>query len=130
MIILMVLIGGAIGAPIRMWTDSKVTAHIAASDYKIKSSAFPFGTYLINMSGSFLLGFLTGLSLHYRVSDALTAFLGVGFCGAYTTFSTWSFESVRLFEKGSYRVGVMNIVLSLGVGVLLAVLGIFLGELL
>lgn len=128
MTVFMVLLGGAIGAPVRMWLDSLITARLGKRQLPVWSRDFLTGTYIINISGSFLLGFLTGLSLHNHVSALITAFLGIGFCGAYTTFSTWSFESVRLFEKRSYVAGVMNIIFSLGLGLLLAVFGIALGD--
>ena len=61
---------------------------------------FPWGTLLINLTGSILLGFLTGLGLYHGFAKTPRVVLGTGFCGAYTTFSTFSFETVRLLEEG------------------------------
>lgn len=63
--------------------------------------AFPWGTFVINVSGSFVLGVLTGLSLYHAFPTTSTVVLGTGFCGAYTTFSTFSFETVGLLEEGT-----------------------------
>lgn len=63
--------------------------------------AFPWGTFVINVSGSFVLGVLTGLSLYHASPTTPKVVLGTGFCGAYTTFSTFSFETVRLLEEGT-----------------------------
>ena len=61
---------------------------------------FPWGTLLINLTGSIVLGFLTGLGLYHAFGKTPRVVLGTGFCGAYTTFSTFSFETVRLLEEG------------------------------
>ena len=61
---------------------------------------FPWGTLLINFTGSIVLGFLTGLGLYHGFAKTPRVVLGTGFCGAYTTFSTFSFETVRLLEEG------------------------------
>lgn len=63
--------------------------------------AFPWGTFLVNASGSLLLGLLTGLSLYHAFPKTPKVVLGTGFCGAYTTFSTFTFETVRLLEGGA-----------------------------
>ncbi len=125
---LMVLLGGALGAPARMMLDRRITAALSGKDLAVWIKDFPFGTYFINMSGSFLLGFLTGISVKGHMPALLLAFLGLGFCGAYTTFSTWSFESVVLFKKRLYKAGFLNIFLSLILGLILAGVGIALGE--
>jgi fluoride exporter len=85
---------------------------------------FPIGTLVINISGSFLLG----LILRYAVeTPTLTpearAFLTVGFCGGYTTFSTFSYETVALMEDGQWPRAALYVALSVGVSVLAAFLG-------
>ncbi len=130
MMALMVILGGALGAPARMFLDKRITTALSGKSISLRSTDFPFGTYFINISGSFLLGFLTGISLKGHMPSLLLAFLGLGFCGAYTTFSTWSFESLILFEKRLYKTALLNIFLSLVMGLLLAGIGIALGELL
>jgi CrcB protein len=65
------------------------------------SDAFPWGTLVINLGGSLVLGFLTGLTLYHSFPKTPRVILGTGFCGAYTTFSTFTFEAVRLVEEGA-----------------------------
>lgn len=85
----------AIGAPLRYLVD------VAISDRT--KGVFPWGTFAINASGSFVLGFLTGLGLYHAFPQTPRVVLGTGFCGAYTTFSTFTFETVRLLEEGDIR---------------------------
>src|SRR5581483_11913026 len=85
---------------------------------------FPWGTFVINMTGSFLLGLLTGLSLHHGLGRVPKTLLGTGFCGAYTTFSTFSYETVRLVEDGALLEALLNALASLGVGLLAAAAGL------
>lgn len=84
--------GGLVGAPSRYLVDRAVTNRLA--------SDLPWGTFVINMTGSLLLGLLTGLSLGHHLPAVPKALLATGFCGAYTTFSTFTFETVRLIEEG------------------------------
>lgn len=119
LIVLCVAVGGLIGAPTRFLVDRFV-----ADRFEID---FPLGTFLINMSGSFLLGLLTGLDLAGNMPVLVKAFVGTGFCGAYTTFSTWSFETVRLLEEGDYLEAFCNAIGSLLIGLLAAGAGIAVG---
>ena len=85
---------------------------------------FPLGTLVINVSGSLLLGFL----LHYAlatpaISPELRGLLTSGFCGGYTTFSTFSYESLSMLEEGDYRHAALYIVLS----ILVSLAGVYLG---
>lgn len=80
-------------------------------------SAFPFGTALINVSGSFILGWLTGLGISSTVPHTWVLVLGTGAMGGYTTFSTASFETVRLAQERRYGLALLN-----GFGVLAATL--------
>ncbi|MDI9889260.1 fluoride efflux transporter CrcB [Streptomyces sp. HNM0645] len=68
-----------------------------------KPGAFPRGTWLINITGSFILGLFVGLWTRHGLPEQVLTIVGAGFCGAYTTFSTFSYELVRLCEQG--RVG-------------------------
>ncbi len=61
---------------------------------------FPWGTFLVNVSGSALLGFLTGLVLYHSFPNTLKVVLGTGVCGAYTTFSGFSFQTIRMATEG------------------------------
>lgn len=93
------------------------------------SGPFPWGTFVINLSGSFLLGLITGAALYHGFPATPKIILGTGFCGAYTTFSTWTFESVRLVEEGSTTEAFLNAGLSLAIGLCAAGAGLALAAL-
>jgi CrcB protein len=81
---------------------------------------FPLGTFLINVGGSFLLGLIGGLIAQRSVphADAVRLALGVGFCGGFTTFSTFEFETHALFEDGVWLSALTNIFASLFAGLM------------
>jgi len=87
-------------------------------------SALPWGTFVVNVSGSFVLGLLTGLAAHQGLSAHVLTVLGTGICGGYTTFSTFSYESVRLAEDGSALAAAGNVLGSLAAGLLAAAAGL------
>lgn len=90
---------------------------------------FPLGTLFINVSGSLFLGwFLTFITDRYPVSDATRLAIGAGFVGAYTTFSTFMVESSKLAEDGAELEAIMNILLSLLLGLLAVRLGILIAR--
>jgi CrcB protein len=119
LVVLGVALGGFVGAPARLFVDRFVSGRLR--------SELPVGTFLINISGSFLLGVLTGLGLENNLPELVKALIGTGFCGAYTTFSTWSFETVRLVERGDYLEAGLNAFGSLVIGLLACAAGIALG---
>jgi CrcB protein len=87
-------------------------------------STFPFGTLVINITGSILLGFLIRYALATpTISPTMRAMLTTGFCGGYTTFSTFTYETATLFEEADYRRAFTYVLLS----VCVALAGIFLG---
>lgn len=102
---------GGLGALLRFLLDGAIAAR-AGRD-------FPFGTLAVNLSGTVLLGFLTGLAVPANV--ALLA--GTATLGSYTTFSTWMLETHRLTEEGELGNAAANIVVSLVLGVAAAALG-------
>ena len=108
------LLGGA-GAVGRFMLDGAVSERMRR--------AFPLGTLAVNLSGAFLLGVFVGAAL----SAGSYRLLGIGLVGAYTTFSTWAFESHRLGEDGETRLGAANFAVSLVLGVGAAWLGRRLG---
>jgi len=110
------VVAGAIGAPCRYLLDGLVQ--------DITGSHLPFGTFVINVSGSFLLGLITGAALYHAFPATPKVILGTGFCGAYTTFSTWTFETVRLWEEDGRREAVINAALSLVAGLAAAAVGL------
>jgi len=87
-------------------------------------SALPWGTLVVNISGSFILGLLTGLAAHQGLPAHVLTVLGTGICGGYTTFSTFSYETTRLAEDGSVLAAAGNIVGSLTAGLLAAAAGL------
>ena len=91
MTVVWVILGAAVGAPLRYLTDRFVQAR--------HDSEFPWGTFVVNVSGSLLLGLITSGVARGGVSTAAMTLLGTGFCGALTTYSTFSYETVRLVQR-------------------------------
>jgi CrcB protein len=117
--LLVVAAGGAVGAPARYLIDRAVSARV--------ESDLAWGTFVINVSGALLFGVLTGLSMHRHFGPLVLGLLGTGFCGSYTTFSTFSYETVRLFEAGQWPEGATNLAMSLTAGLAGAAAGLALG---
>ncbi|MFJ8443518.1 fluoride efflux transporter CrcB [Kitasatospora griseola] len=97
---LLVIVGAAVGAPLRYLTDRAVQAR--------HDTVFPWGTFAVNVSGSLVLGLLTGAVAAGAASSQLQLLLGTGFCGALTTYSTFSWETLRLAENGARFYAVVN----------------------
>ncbi|MDA8343345.1 MAG: fluoride efflux transporter CrcB [Actinomycetota bacterium] len=116
---LAVAAGGFVGAPARYLVDRAVTSRV--------TSDLPWGTFAINMSGSLLLGLLAGLSLGHRLPAIATSLLAVGFCGAYTTFSTFTYETLVLVEDGRYLEAAANVAASVVTGLAAAAAGLAVG---
>ena len=121
MIVVGLMAAGALGAPCRYLVDRYVQDRA--------QGAFPWGTFLINVSGSLALGFITGLALYHGLPTTPKVLLGTGFCGAYTTFSTFTFETVRLLEEGSTTEAFLNAAVSVLVGTAAAAIGLALAAL-
>jgi CrcB protein len=96
----------------------------------IVDARFPLGTFLVNVGGSFLLGLLGGLLAQRYVphADALRLALGVGFCGGFTTFSTFEIETHALFEDGIWLTALTNMFASLFAGLVAVRLGLVLAK--
>lgn len=86
--------------------------------------AFPWGTFVINVSGSFLLGLVTGATVHAGLPRATATVLGVGLLGGYTTWSTYLWETFALAESGSRGQAALNLVGSVVLGLLAAAAGL------
>lgn len=119
-VFLALALAGGLGAVCRFVLDGFLTARSPTRD-------LPLGTISINLTGSFALGLLTGLATSAVVPEGWQLVLGTGFLGGYTTFSTASFETVRLLQEGRARAAVVN-----GLGVLVlataaAALGLVVG---
>ncbi|WP_329406810.1 fluoride efflux transporter CrcB [Streptomyces sp. NBC_00704] len=114
---LLVVLGGAIGAPLRYLTDRAVQSR--------HDSVFPWGTFVVNVTGCLILGTLTGA---VGVAPDLRLFLGTGLCGALTTYSTFSYETLRLTETGAGLYAAANAVASVVAGLGAASAGVALGQ--
>ncbi|TSB24046.1 CrcB family protein [Streptomyces sp. NBC_01525] len=107
---LLVIAGAAVGAPLRYLTDRAVQAR--------HDSVFPWGTFIVNVSACVILGLITG-----AVSSQVQLTLGTGLCGALSTYSTFSYETLRLAEDGARFLAVANVVAQLVAGLGAAFLG-------
>jgi len=117
----MIGFSGGFGALSRYWIERFVARRY--------SGIFPLGTFLVNVSGAFLLGLaFTLMTERFLISPQLRSAVTIGFLGAYTTFSTLSLETFRLLEDGAYLYGAMNAVGSLVVGLVALWLGVVLGR--
>ena len=103
---LLVLVGAMVGAPLRYLTDGLVRSR--------HDSLFPWGTFIVNIVGCLVLGLLSGAGT--ALPNPLLALLGTGFCGALTTYSTFSYETVRLIENRAYFYAVLNVAVSVLAG--------------
>jgi len=112
--VLLVLLGGIVGAPVRYLTDVTVQ--------RLHGTTFPWGTWTVNVVGSFVLGLVAAAA-----PDWLVTLAGTGFCGALTTFSTFGYETVRLAEEGELSAAATNVVGSVAAGLAAAALGWWLG---
>lgn len=121
MTFLAIALAGIVGAPLRFIVDGFVQDRIGR--------VFPWGTFVVNVSGSLLLGFLTGIALYHGLPEVPKAFLATGFCGAYTTFSTFGYETLRLAEEDSGLLAGANALGSLAAGLAAAAAGLGLAAL-
>lgn len=113
-LLILVMVGAAAGSSGRWLLDRAIQSR--------HQTTFPWGTWTVNVLGSLVLGVLLGLSQEGRVSPEALALLGVGLCGGFTTFGTFSFETLRLAEEGDLSVAVLNVLASVG-GAMLAASG-------
>jgi CrcB protein len=90
-----------------------------------RGGAFPWGTLIINVSGSFLLGSTAGLATHHGLSGTVATVVASGFCAGFTTFSTWMWETLALGETGALAQAALNLVGSLALGIAAAGLGLW-----
>ncbi|BEL10191.1 fluoride efflux transporter CrcB [Actinoplanes sichuanensis] len=118
MTVLLVALGAAVGAPLRFLTDRIMQARFGA--------AFPWGTLAVNVTGSFVLGLVLGLPL----APGVVALLGTGFCGALTTYSTFSWEILTLSRRREILAATGYALLSITAGMGAAMIGGALGHML
>jgi CrcB protein len=113
-------LGGFIGANARYLLGAWIAARLGTT--------FPYGTFVINVTGSFILGAIMGLLDGHVLAPAVRLSLAIGFVGAYTTFSTFTYETLRLIEDGSLLLATANVAGSVVLGLLAAVAGLAAGR--
>lgn len=107
--ILSIAAGGAIGTVLRYL--------VSGIDYKFSQGVFPISTFVVNVTGSFVIGFLWGICERIDVASNVRMFAFVGILGGYTTFSTFGLESFNLFRDGEVKIALMNIAATNIIGV-------------
>lgn len=119
---LLIFFGGGIGCVVRYLVSSNA--------YVLVGRHFPYGTLIVNVTGSFLMGvlFILILNRFSTVAPQLRAFLLVGFLGGYTTFSSFSIETLNLFEQGEVLKAALNIITSIILCIAAAWMGVMLGR--
>ncbi len=115
----LIAVGGGIGAALRLALNGLVHRHVRPN--------YPVAMSIINVTGSFALGLVTGLSAGRVLSEQLTLFIGVGLVGGFTAFSTTSFQTLRLLQERRAWLAVANSFGMITVAVIVAGLGIWLG---
>src|SRR5580765_8842687 len=116
MLLLAVSAAAGAGAVLRYLVDRVVANRLRTE--------WPFGTFVVNVSGSLLLGIVVGLSAHHGLGSTTLDVVGAGFAGGFTTLSTWAWESIALAETGEWRGSVFNIAGSIAAGLLAAAAGL------
>jgi CrcB protein len=121
MILLAVSVAAGGGAVLRYGVDRAAARRLR--------SEWPLGTFVINVLGSLLLGLVVGLSRHHGLDAQVVDVVGAGFCGGFTTLSTWAWESIALAESGEWLASSLNVVGSVLAGLLAAAAGLGLARL-
>ena len=114
-------VAAGVGAPLRYVVDSLVSER--------RLSTFPYGTMVVNLSGCLVLGVLSGIVIYHHSAASTRVVLGTGLVGAYTTFSTFSAETLSLLENGSPGAAATNAVISVVGGMLMSAAGLALASL-
>jgi fluoride exporter len=118
---LMVAIGGALGSVLRFWVGGYISNRFP--------TRFPSGTFIINCTASFLIGFvITVLAERADWSPNWRYLIPIGFIGGYSTFSTFEYETFRVFQEGELLIAGLNVVLSVVVGFVSVWLGVITGR--
>ncbi len=116
MTVILLALAGGVGAAVRFVVDGLIRARL--------NTAFPWGTVVINISGSLLLGALAGFVMRGQAPESLLLVLGTGFLGGYTTFSTASLETIRLVQSGRTALAIINGLGTMALSVLAAAAGV------
>jgi CrcB protein len=120
--VLLIFLGAGFGGVFRYWVSNGV--------YWLVGRQFPYGTLVVNISGCFLMGLLFALILDrsFALSSPLRALLLIGLLGGYTTFSSFSIETLNLFEGGAWLSASFNIVLSVILCIAATLIGLLAGR--
>lgn len=105
---LLVITGAMVGAPLRYLTDRAMRSR--------HDTVFPWGTFTVNLVGCLILGVVAGAAVHGAAPHPVQALVGTGLCGALTTYSTFSYETLRLAQTGARFFAAVNVVASVSVG--------------
>jgi len=120
--VVLVFLGGGIGATARYGLQGVV--------HKVTGAGFPYGTIVVNILGSLFIGFLmTSFEERFLVNPSLRTFLTIGILGGFTTFSSFSYETMALLRDGSYGLGLINVASSVAVCLGATWLGVIIGKL-
>ncbi len=117
---LLVIAGAAVGAPLRYLTDRAVQRR--------HDTVFPWGTFAVNVAGCLILGILTGAVSYGAAPHSVQLLVGTGLCGALTTYSTFSYETMRLAESGAKFFAAANVVASVVGGLGAVLVGLTVAE--
>jgi CrcB protein len=119
---LIISLGAIVGANLRYWVGDWVAQRLG--------TAFPFGTLIVNLTGTLILGiFITLATERFLFDPRWRVLIAIGFCGSYTTFSSYTYESVNLILTGQPVSGFVNLFGSAVLGSLVMLLGIYIGRL-
>ena len=114
-------IGGFMGSMLRFWVGTYIGQRMG--------TRFPYGTFLINVTGSFLIGFvMTVLTEKTQLSPNWRYLIPIGFIGGYTTFSTFEFETLRAMQDGQFAISLLYVALSVLAGFLMVWMGVTVGK--
>lgn len=115
----LVLVGAAIGAPARYLLDRSIQAR--------HESLMPWGTMSVNLAGSAVLGLLGGLAAEHAIPHNLLLLIGTGLSGSFTTFSTYSYETMRLYQTRARTQALLNLAVTITAGLGTVIIGYAIG---
>ena len=118
--ILYIALGGALGSLSRYWLSGLIHFYF--------SSSFPRGTLIVNLTGSLIIGLLWGISDIVIINPNIKLFFFVGILGSFTTFSTFTLENFNLLRENEYGLVLLNVLLSLILGITLVFAGFFISR--